>query len=179
MLWWQLLKRLLTLDCASCEGFSTSRNAFFISKEHAAGTEVAYNPLDGMNCLAMGTIYYPWSFSSFAEHGLHAYTLPPPRWAHLDSQKKTGSRLIGRWRRLRKPSMGSCGQGWAANRTQYIFSPEMSSHDHACAGHGSLATCSQVVNTAGLHSLVVFKPKKFDLVQQTVFLLRGVVWAQD
>jgi len=36
-----------------------------------------------------------------------------------------------------------------ANRTQYIFSPEMSSHDRACTGHGSLATRSQVVNTAG------------------------------
>ena len=51
----QLLKRLLALDCASCEGFSTSGNAVFTSQEHAARTEVAYNLLDGMNRLAMGT----------------------------------------------------------------------------------------------------------------------------
>jgi len=31
-------------------------NAVFISQEHAARTEVAYNLLDGMNCLTMSTI---------------------------------------------------------------------------------------------------------------------------
>ena len=46
--------------------------------------------------------------------------------------------------------MGTCRQGWVANCTQYIFFPEVSSHDHACTGHGSLATRSQVINTAGL-----------------------------
>ena len=30
-----------------------------------------------------------------------------------------------------------------------------------------------------VRSVVGFKPKKFDLVHQTVFLVRGVVWAQD
>ena len=30
-----------------------------------------------------------------------------------------------------------------------------------------------------IHSVVGFKPKKFDLVHQTVFLVRGVVWARD
>ena len=30
-----------------------------------------------------------------------------------------------------------------------------------------------------MRSLVGFKPKKFDLVHQTVFLVRGVVWARD
>jgi len=30
-----------------------------------------------------------------------------------------------------------------------------------------------------IRSLVGFKPKKFDLVHQTVFLERGVVWARD
>jgi len=29
------------------------------------------------------------------------------------------------------------------------------------------------------HSIVGFKPKKFDLVQQTIFLLRIVVWGGD
>jgi len=46
----------------------------------------------------------------------------------------------------------------------------MSSRDHACPGQGSPVTPSQVINTAGLaniHSIVGFKPKKFDLVHQT------------
>ena len=30
-----------------------------------------------------------------------------------------------------------------------------------------------------IHSVVGFKPKKFDLVHQIVFLVRGVVWVQD
>jgi len=29
------------------------------------------------------------------------------------------------------------------------------------------------------HSVVGFKPKKFDVVHQTIFLVRGVVWAGD
>ena len=29
------------------------------------------------------------------------------------------------------------------------------------------------------HFIVGFKPKKFDLVHKTVFLVSGVVWAQD
>jgi len=94
-------------------------------------------------------LYYPLSFSSFAEHSLHAYTLPSPQWAHVDCQKK-GSRLVGQRRQLQKPSMGTHEQGWVANHTQYIFSPEMSNYDNACTGHGSLATRSQVINTAGL-----------------------------
>ena len=32
----------------------------------------------------------------------------------------------------------------------------MCSHDHACTGHGSLATCSQVINTAGLRNDYTF-----------------------
>jgi len=52
-------------------------------------------------------------FSCFTKHGLHTYTLPPPRWAHID--KKTGSRLVGQQRRLPKPSIGTHRQGWAAN----------------------------------------------------------------
>jgi len=47
--------------------------------------------------------------------------------------------------------------GWGANLTQYIFSPEMSSCDCACTGHGSLATCSLVINTAGLHNDYTFR----------------------
>jgi len=117
------LKQLLTLNCASCEGFSTSGNAFVTSQEHATRTEIAYNLLDGINHLQ--------PFSSFAKHGLHTYTLPPPWWAHVDCQKM-GSRLVGQWRRLQKPSMGTRMQGWVANGTQYIFSPKISSHDHAC-----------------------------------------------
>ena len=57
-MWRQLLKRLIALDCAFCEGFSTSGNAVFTSQEHAARTEVAYNLLDSMNRLAMGHGYY-------------------------------------------------------------------------------------------------------------------------
>ena len=144
------MKQLLALDCISYEGFSTSGNTAVTSQEHPARTEVAYNLLDGMNRLAVGTmlsmVLQP--FSSFAEHGLHTYTLPPPRWAHVDNQKME-SRPNGQWRRLQKPSIGTHEQGWAANHTQYI-SPEMSSHDHACTGHGSLVTWSQVINTAGL-----------------------------
>ena len=65
-MWRQLLKRLIALDCVSCEGFSTSGNAVFTSQEHAARTEVAYNLLDGMNRLAMGHGYY-------IIHGLAAF----------------------------------------------------------------------------------------------------------
>ena len=81
--------------------FSTSKNVVFTSQEHAARTEVTYNLLDGMNRLAMGTILS----SSFTEHGLHAYTLPPPRWAHVDCQKREADLLgvEGGW--LQKPSM--------------------------------------------------------------------------
>ena len=71
MLWRQLLKRLLALDCASCEGFSKSGNTVFTSQEHAARTEVACDLLDGINRLAMGTMVLQPS-SSFAEHGLHS-----------------------------------------------------------------------------------------------------------
>jgi len=98
--------------------------------------------LDGMNRLAMGTILSMvlQSFSSFAEHSLHAYTLPSTAMGSR-RQPKTGSRLVGQRRRLQKPSMGTRGQGWAANRTQYIdISHEMSSRDRACIGHGSLVT---------------------------------------
>jgi len=51
-----------------------SGNAVVTSQEHAARTEVAYNLLDGMNHLAMGTILSMvlQPFSSFAEHSLHA-----------------------------------------------------------------------------------------------------------
>jgi len=48
-----------------------SGNAAVTSQEHPARTEVAYNLLDDMNCLA----------------GSHTYTLPPLRWAHIDSEK--------------------------------------------------------------------------------------------
>jgi len=126
-----------------------------------------------LNHLAMGTIscIVLQPFSSFTEHGLHVYTLPPPWWTHIDSQT-TGSRLImGQRMTLQKPSMGTHGQGWVANHTQYIFSPEMSSRDHDCTGHRSLATRSQVINTAGL-CIDRFKPKKFDLVHQTKMWLQ-------
>jgi len=32
----------------------------------------------------------------------------------------------------------------------------MSSRDHACTGHGSLVTCSQLINTAGLRNYYTF-----------------------
>jgi len=49
--------------------------------------------------------------------------------------------------------------------------------------HKSLATHSQVINTTGLCNDYTFRsglqPKKFDLFHQTVFLVRGGVWARD
>ena len=100
-------------------------------------------------------LYYPWSCSLFPASQSMPYTLTLSlhhnAWAHVDSHKM-GSRLVGWRRRLKKPSMGTCGQGWVANCTQYIFSPEMSSHDCACTGHRNLATPSQVINSSGLHN---------------------------
>ena len=73
----------------------------------------------------------------------------------VDSQdcQKTGSRLVGWWRRLQKHSMGTGGEGRAANGklTQCIFCPELSSHDHALT-HGTLCTRSQVIKTTGLRN---------------------------
>ena len=76
MLWRQFLKRLLALDCGSCEGFSTSGNAVVTSREHAARTEVAYNLLDSMNRLAMGTIL-SMVLQPFLASQSTAYTLTP------------------------------------------------------------------------------------------------------
>ena len=120
-LWQELLKRLRALDCASYKGFSTSENTAVTSKEHPARTEVAYNLLNSMNCLAVGTILSMvlQPFSSFAEHGLHTYTLPPPQWAYVDSQKN-GKQTRWAVKEASKPSMGTHEQGWVANRTQYI-----------------------------------------------------------
>ena len=107
----QLLKQPLALNCDSCEGFLTSGNTVVNSQEHAARKEFAYNLLDSMNRLAVGTILSMvlQPFASFAELGLHGYTLPSPRWAHIDSQKR--ETLVGRRRRLQKPSMVTRGQG--------------------------------------------------------------------
>ena len=52
---------------------------------------------------------------------LHAYTLPPRRWTHVDRQK-TGSRLVGRRRRLRKPSMGT---RWRSGDRQMVRSTSL------------------------------------------------------
>ena len=61
MLWRQLLKQLLALHCASCEGFSMSGNAVVI---------VTGTGSKDSGCLqSVG-----WLESS----GLHAYTLPSP-----------------------------------------------------------------------------------------------------
>ena len=84
-------------------------------------------------------LYYLWSCSLFPALQSTAYTLPSTMMGSRRQPKK-GSRLVGWRRRLQKPSMGTHGQGWAANHTQYIFSPEMSSYDCACTGHGSLST---------------------------------------
>ena len=66
-----------------------------------------------------------------------------------------GSSLVGRRRKLQNPSVGTYRQGWAVNHTQYI-SPEMSSRDCDCTGHGNLATRSQVINTTGLRNDYTF-----------------------
>ena len=165
---WRHLKRLLAFDCARCEGFSMSGNTVVTSQKHAAWT---------------GSLTIWWMawivlqpFSSFAKQGLHAYTLPPPQCAHVDCQKP-GSRLVGRQRGLQTPSIGTCRQGWAANGTQYI-SPEMNSHLYSdtVTREPCVLFTGTVFNTTGL---VGFKPKKFNLVHKTAFLMRGVVWAQD
>ena len=55
----------------------------------------------------------------------------------------------------------------------------MSSRDRACTGHGSLATRSQVINTAGLRNDYPFlsglQAQVIRLVHQAAFLGRGVV----
>ena len=88
-------------------------------------------------------------FSSFTKHGLHAYTLPPPWWAHIDCQKM-GRRLIRWQRRLKSLLRVSAGR----NEWQIIHSTSSLLKWVAIIvlvlWHGSLATCSQVINTAGL-----------------------------
>ena len=56
----------------------------------------------------------------------------------------------------------------------------MSSHDHACTPTQKPCESFTPLDYAMItHSIVGFKPKKFELVHQTIFLMRGVVWAQD
>jgi len=77
--------------------------------QHETRTEVAYNLLDGMNRLA--------ALSSFAKHGLHAYTIPPPLSSSdglMQAAKKQEADSLDGRRRLQKPSIGTYGQGLAA-----------------------------------------------------------------
>jgi len=56
----------------------------------------------------------------------------------------------------------------------------MSSHDRDCTGHESLATRSLVINTVGLlNDYALHNGLQAQEIHQTVFLVRGVVWAQD
>ena len=57
------------------EGFSTSGNAVLTSQERAARTEVAYNPLDGMNRLGMGTIIIIHGLFSASQSTAYTLTL--------------------------------------------------------------------------------------------------------
>ena len=111
----------------SCEGFSTLGNAVFTSQEHAARTEAAYLQSVGQHEWAL---YFPWSCSLFPPLQSTAYSLPPTRWAHVDSEK-TGTRLVGWRRRLQKPSMDTRRKGCGA-ANQYI-SPEVSKLSRDCA----------------------------------------------
>ena len=95
-------------DCFPVSAFDLIRECYvvattseatsvFTSQQHAARTEVAYNLLDSMNHIAMGTILSMvlQPFSSFAEHGSHS----PSTMMDSRRQPKNG-RLVGRRRRL-------------------------------------------------------------------------------
>jgi len=93
-LWRQLLKQLLVLDCASFEGFLTSGNAFVTvtgtCKLQGQKSLIAYNLLEGMNCLAS---FFQLCKAQLTDSHRHtqAYTLPPPLsssdWAQVDCPK--------------------------------------------------------------------------------------------
>ena len=59
----------------------------------------------------------------------------------------------------------------------------MSSHDCACTGHGSLATRSQIINTAGLRNDYTFRSglqaQEIRLGSPDRFRRESMVWAQD
>ena len=103
---------VLVVKAFQCQGMQLSLHT---------RTEVAYNLLDSMKHLAMDTILSKvlQPFSSFTEHSLHS----PSTTMGSRRQPKQGKQI--RWvaKEASKPSMGTCGQGWAANCTQYIFSP--------------------------------------------------------
>ena len=116
MLWRQLLKRLLALDCASCEGITMSGNTVVTSQEHAARSEVAYNLLNGMNWLAV--------FIQLCKARLTCIHSPS---TPVVSHRLLRSRLVGRRKRLQKPSMGT----WYRGQVVSLHSPELSSHNRA------------------------------------------------
>jgi len=117
--------------------------------------------------------WHEWSCSLFPALKGTAYRVhsPSTTMGPVDCQKM-GSRFVGQWRRLQKPSMGTCGQGWAANSTQYISLLKWVAIMVLVLWHGSLATCSQVINTTGLRNDYTFR-------SGLQGLMRGVVWARD
>ena len=158
---------------------STSGNAVFISQEHAA--EVTYNLLDSMIRLALGTILSMVFFQLCRAQLTRLHS--PSTMMGSRRQPKNGKQTHWSAKAASKAFyMGSRGQGGVANRTLYIFSPEMSSHDHLSTGHGALRLVHRQLTPLDyamiIHSVVGFKPKKFDLVHQTVFLVRArEVWS--
>ena len=118
----------------------------------ATRAEVAYNLLDGVNRLAVGTIILSMvlqPFSSFAKHGLHSPSTPmgsrrQPRKQKADSLGGEGG--------LKSLLWVPAGRG--ERQIIHSTSPEMSNRDRACTG---LATHSQVIiNTAGLRNDYTF-----------------------
>ena len=164
-LWQELLKRLRALDCASYKGFSTSENTAVTSKEHPARTEVAYNLLNSMNCLAVGTILSMvlQPFSSFAEHGLHS----PSTTMGSRRQPKSGKQTRWAAKEASKafygyPQAGVSGKSYTVHHLLKWVAVIVL----VATGHGSLA--SRVVHSLLtpldyamiIHSLVGFKTQK-------------------
>ena len=113
----------------------------------------------------------------------HAYAIPPP----LSSSdglmqaaiKQEAVSLDGR-RRLQKPSIGTYGQGIAAVVHSTLSLPKWVAVIAFVLWHGNLHRLLTPLDyTMITDSIVGFKAKKFDLIHQTVFLMRGVFWARD
>ena len=68
------------------KAFSTSGNAVVRTCSKNRGRSQFLGQHES-SCHGYYIIHGLAAFSSFAEHGLHTYTLPPPRWAHIDSPK--------------------------------------------------------------------------------------------
>ena len=107
------------LDCASCEGVSTSGNAVVTSQEYATRIEVAYNLLVGMNHLA--------AFYQLYKARLTRVHSPSTT---MSSCRLPKNRKQTCWT-VKEALKGFYGYPWVggvANGTKYISS-DLSSHD--------------------------------------------------